>query len=111
MIYFVELWNATPAWKALSAEERANYMGQIGPHIQGLLDQGVQILTWSKNNEATSKRAGYEYFAVWSFPNQETADGFQQLVENAGWYNYFEQVNTMGKADSVDSIIGTLIQL
>ncbi|MEL6717341.1 MAG: DUF6616 family protein [Bacteroidota bacterium] len=111
MIYFIELWNAKPAWLALSAEERGNYMAQIGPHIQGLIDKGTKILTWSKNDEATDKRSNYDYFAIWSFPDQETANGFQQLVEGAGWYNYFEQVNAMGEADSVESIIGALVQL
>ena len=49
--------------------------------------------------------------AIWTFPNQEAADGFQQLVEGAGWYNYFEQVNIMGEENSAQKIIGQLIQL
>ena len=111
MIYFIEIWNAKPAWTALSAEERANYMGQIGPHIQGLMEKGVKILTWSNNDSATSQRANYDYFAIWSFPDQETANGFQELVEAAGWYNYFEQVNLMGKEAIAEEVIGQLIQL
>jgi len=111
MIYFVEFWNATPAWLALSTEERGEYMGQVGSHIQGLLEKGVKMLTWSKNDDATSNRAAYDYFAIWSFPNQEMADGFQQLVAGAGWYNYFEQVNAMGAEDSAEKIIGDLVQL
>ncbi|MEL6592227.1 MAG: DUF6616 family protein [Bacteroidota bacterium] len=111
MIYFIEIWNATPAWHALSTEERADYMGQVGSHIQNLLDQGVKVLTWSNNDSATSHKAAYDYFAIWSFPTQELADGFQQLVEGAGWYNYFEQVNLMGKEDTAQGVIGQLIQL
>ncbi len=111
MIYFIELWNAKQAWLDLSQEERGNYMNQVGAHIQGLLEKGVKILTWSVNDAATSERADYDYFALWSFPNQELADGFQQLVAGAGWYNYFEQVNVMGGEDSVENIIGKLIQL
>lgn len=111
MKYFVEAWNATPAWHALSAEERGNYMNQIGPHIQGLIDKGTKILTWSFNDKQTDQRAGYDFFAVWSFPDGEVAQGFQELVQGAGWYNYFEQVNMMGEADSVDNIIGRLIQM
>jgi hypothetical protein len=111
MIYFIEIWNAKPAWHALSAEDRANYMAQIGPHIQGLIEQGVKILTWSNNDANTSERANFDYFAIWTFPNQELADGFQQLVAGAGWYNYFEQSNLMGKEDSVQNVIGQLVQL
>ncbi|MEZ4983627.1 MAG: DUF6616 family protein [Saprospiraceae bacterium] len=111
MVYFIELWSPTPAWLALSTEERANYMAQIGPHVQNLIDQGVQILTWSPNDAKTDKRIDFDYFAIWAFPNQAIADGFQQLVTGAGWYNYFEQVNAMGQAASADSVIGQLIQL
>lgn len=111
MIYFVELWNAKPEWLALSVEERGNYMAQIGPHIQDLLDKGTKVLTWSDNDESTDYRGNYDYFAIWSFPNQETANGFQELVAGAGWYNYFEQVNAMGAASSVENIIGKLVQL
>lgn len=110
MIYFIELWNTKPAWKALSTNERVEYMGKVGAAIQGLLDQGVKVLTWSKNDEATTKKAGYEYFAIWSLPNQESANQFQQLVAGAGWYNYFEQVNAMGKQDTAEAIINQLIQ-
>ena len=111
MIYFIELWNAKPAWLELSAEERGNYMAQIGPHIQTLLDKGTKINTWSVNNNNTDKRAAFDFFAIWSFPDQETANGFQQLVQQAGWYNYFDQINLMGQEDSVENTIGKLIQL
>lgn len=111
MIYFVEMWNARQEWLALSEEERANYMNQIGPHIQGLIEKGVKVLTWSDNAPNTSKRADFDYFAIWSFPDQATADEFQQLVENAGWYQYFDQVNAGGKEDTADGVIGRLIGL
>ncbi len=111
MIYFVEYWSVKPEWKALSTEERAEYMGQVGSAIKGLMEQGVQVLTWSSNHESTSKRADYDYFAIWKIPDQATADAFQKLVEGAGWYNYFEQKNLMGKEATAESVIGELIQL
>ncbi|MEM9823206.1 MAG: DUF6616 family protein [Bacteroidota bacterium] len=111
MIYFVEIWNAKPALLALSVEERGAYMANIGPHIQDLLAKGVEVLTWSDNATVTTKRAAYDYFAIWKFPDQATADGFQQLVDNVGWYNYFEQTNLMGEAASAQEIIGQLINL
>ena len=86
-------------------------MAQVGGHIQGLLDQGVQVLTWSDNDQDTSERANYDFFAIWTFPNQEMADGFQQLVTGAGWYTYFEQVNIKGEANTAQEIIGKLVQL
>ena len=111
MIYFIEIWNAKPAWKALSIEERGAYMNQVGGHIQGLLEKGVKVLTWSNNDSGTSHRADFDYFAIWTFPDQEKAHSFQALVEGAGWYNYFEQSNLMGKEASVEEVIGQLVQL
>ena len=111
MIYFVEFWNTTDAWHALSTEERGAYMNQVASATQSLIEQGVEVLTWSKNDPATDQRAAYDYFAIWTFPNQEIADVFQQTVAQAGWYTYFEQVNTMGEQNSVGGVIEQLIQL
>ena len=111
MIYYIEIWNAKPSWKALPVEDRAAYMNQVGAHIQGLIQKGVKILTWSVNEASTSQRANYDYFAVWTFPDQESADEFQKLVEGAGWYNYFDQVNLSGKESTAEEVIGKLIQL
>jgi len=111
MIYFIEIWNAKPTWLALSQEERGAYMANIGPHIADLVAKGVKILTWSENDSNTSFRAGFDFFAIWSFPNQEIANDFQKLVEGAGWYNYFEQSNLMGAEDSAENVIGKLVQL
>ena len=111
MIYFIEIWNAKASWLALSQEERGQYMNKVGAAIQSLIDQGVKVLTWSDNDTATTHRAGFDYFAIWTFPNQETADHFQGLVEGAGWYNYFEQQNLMGKEATAEAVIGQLIQL
>ncbi|MEL7146863.1 MAG: DUF6616 family protein [Bacteroidota bacterium] len=111
MIYFVEMWNAKPEWLALSPEERGNYMNQIGPHIQGLIEKGVQVLTWSENEKGTDKRANFDYFAIWTFPDQAIANEFQQLVDGAGWYQYFEQVNAGGKVDTAEGVISKLVGL
>ncbi len=108
---FIELWNPTEAWKSLSKEERQEYLGQIGPHLQGLMEQGVEIISWGKNNKDTSHRAGFDYFAVWKFPSNEMAKEFENVVESAGWYNYFEQVNLSGESTTPDVIIGELIAI
>ncbi|MEO1627734.1 MAG: DUF6616 family protein [Bacteroidota bacterium] len=111
MTYFIELWNAKPAWLELPKEERANYMNQVGGAIQGLLENGVKVLTWSHNQSDVQKRMDYDYFAIWSFPDQASAEAFQKVVEGAGWYNYFEQVNAMGEEESAAQVIEALIKL
>ena len=111
MITYIELWKAKQAWLDLSTEERGNYMNALGPAIQQLVESGVQIVSWGANDNTTFSKADYDYFAVWTFPTTESAQGFEKLVEGAGWYNYFDQVNVMGNAGSPQDIIGQLIEL
>lgn len=111
MKYYIEAWSAKQAWLDLSVEERAAYMGQVGPAIQQFLDQGVEIITWSDNDGDTYERLEYDFFAVWKFPTDELAKSFEELVTAAGWYNYFGQVNLKGSPGNPTDIIGKMINL
>lgn len=111
MITYIELWKAKQTWLDLSKEERSNYLTALGPAIQQLLENGVQIVSWGTNASSTFSRVDYDYFAVWTFPNTEAAQRFEKLVEGAGWYNYFDQVNAMGNAVSPQEVIGKMIEL
>lgn len=111
MITYIELWKAKQSWIDLSKEERANYMNGLGPAIQQLLDNGVQIISWGAADTSTVKRVDYDYFAVWTFPNEQSTKDFENLVESAGWHSYFDQVNAMGKASSPQQVIGQMIEM
>ena len=111
MKMYIELWKATAAWLELSKEERGNYMSQLGPAIQHLVEQGAEILNWGVGDAGTYNKADYDFFAVWRFPSAEAAQNFEQLVVGAGWYNYFEQVNMMGDPTTPEEVIGKLINL
>ena len=111
MKMYIELWKAKSAWKDLSKEERGSYMGQLGPAIQQLSDSGVQIINWGVNDSGTFRRADYDFFAVWTFPDDAVAQTFEKMVEGAGWYNYFEQVNVKGDAVTPQEVIGKMIEM
>lgn len=111
MITYIELWKSKQSWKDLSKEERGNYLTALGPAIQQLMESGVQIVSWGNNLAETFSKAAYDYFAVWSFPNVETAQNFEKMVEGAGWYNYFDQVNAMGNATSPQEVMGAMIDM
>jgi hypothetical protein len=111
MKFYVEAWSAKQAWLDLSAEERGAYMGQVGPVIQQLMEQGVEIVSWSDNDTDTVERLGHDFFAVWKFPTDELAKSFEALVTGAGWYNYFTQVNLKGNAGGPEEIIGKMINM
>ena len=109
MITYVELWKAKQSWTDLSKEERGTYLAQLAPAIEQLLAGGVQILSWGSNDPNTFNKADFDYFAVWSFPDQGAAQSFEKLVEGAGWYNYFDQVNAMGSATTPDEVMKIMI--
>jgi len=108
---YIELWSARASWINLSHKKRADYMAQIGPHLQSLLEQGVEIVSWGENEKDTSHRANYDFFAVWKFPNTDMKREFEALVMEAGWYNHFHQENASGKISTPEEIIGKLIEL
>ncbi|WP_394767563.1 DUF6616 family protein [Ferruginibacter sp.] len=111
MMTYIELWKAKQAWIDLSKEERGNYLTALAPAIQQLLESGVQIVSWGNNEASTFSKAEYDYFAVWTFPEIGSVKNFESMVEGAGWYNYFHQVNAMGNAISPQEVMAAMINL
>ena len=111
MYLFIECWKARPEWLALSPEVRGSYMAELGKGIAELMKSGVEIVSWSMNDPNTSNRGPYDYFAVWKFPTKDLANGFEHIVQQSGWYNYFDQVNFKGEVSSPDASIGHMIGL
>lgn len=89
---FIELWKAKTAWRELPSQEREDYIAQIVPHMQALTEKGVEFGAWGENDNDTSHRADYDFLGIWMFPDKDMVKEFEQVVEAAGWYNYFEQV-------------------
>ncbi len=110
MITYIELWKANQGWINLSKEERDNYLNALGPAIQQLLESGVQIVSWGVNESSTFSKVDYDYFAVWTFPDTEAAQQFEKMVEGAGWYNYFDQVNAMGTSTTPQEVMAKMVQ-
>ncbi len=110
MITYIELWKAKQAWTDLPKEEKINYTSALGPAIQQLLENGVQIVSWGCNEPSTFNKIDYDYFAVWTFPDMAAAQQFEQLVASVGWYNYFDQVNAMGTATGPQEVIGKMLE-
>jgi hypothetical protein len=111
MLIFVEMWRAKASWLSLSSEERKQYLAQVGPVVQWLVDSGVEIVSWSLNDLSTSHRADYPYFAIYKFPSKELTTQFEQKVEQTGWYQYFEQINAKGEIDTPQPVIAHFLGL
>jgi hypothetical protein len=111
MKIFIEFWKAKEAWHQLSKEERSSYVAQIGPVMEDLISKGVIIDAWGVNDDRSSHKADYDFFAVTKLPTQELLEHFQAVVEGAGWYNYFEQINMTGENLGPEQVIGKMIEL
>jgi hypothetical protein len=111
MHVFVELWNARPEWLALSGQERDEYLRQVGAGMQELAKAGIEAVCWAANDPDTSHRCGYQYLAVWKMPDEKAVKLFEDTVERAGWYRYFEQVNARGPFATPDEILGRIRML
>ena len=86
-------------------------MAQIGPVMKDLVSKGVVIDAWGINEDSSPYRADYDFFAVTKLPTQELLDSFQSIVEGAGWYDYFEQINMSGEDIGAEQVIGKMIEL
>ncbi len=111
MKIFIELWKAKDAWKQLPLAERQAYVAQIGPVMEDLMKKGVIIEAWGINEDDTPMAAEYDFFAVTKFPDPELLVEFEAIVEGAGWYNYFDQVNVSGSVMSPEEVIGKMLAL
>ncbi len=109
-IHFIEIWTATEAWTALSDQEQTAYLEALAAPIESLMASGAEIISWGVNNEQTDQRADYDFFAIWSFPSQESVKGFEQAVAGSGWYTYFRQANMSGVASSPATVMEYLIK-
>lgn len=110
-IHYVEMWNAKPAWTALSEAGRNEFMAGIGPAIEELAKQGGEVVSFVMNDAATARRQGYDIFAIWSFPDAATARNFEGLVEASGWHDYFEQYNMSGKALGPEAAMKKMVKM
>jgi len=108
---FIELWKAKPSWLSLSTSERENYLSKMQPSIPFFLEKGAAIISWGKNTDASDHQADYDWFSIWQFPDHNVMTEFEALLEEAGWYNYFEQINICGKHEGPEEVIKQLIKL
>lgn len=108
---YIELWKAKQAWLDLSMKERGEYMEQVGPAIQELLDKGIEIISWGTVDADTHNKIDYDFFGIWRVPSVALAREFEAIVDGAGWYNYFDQVNAMGNEETPQDVIPKIISL
>ena len=108
---YVELWNARPAWLELSEQERGAYFDKVGSEIEKLTREGIEIVGFALNDQETPNRSEYRYVAVWRLPSKEHVAMLEKSVSEAGWYEYFDQVNARGELISPPVALGDMVKL
>ncbi|MEO6522073.1 MAG: DUF6616 family protein [Mucilaginibacter sp.] len=68
----------------------------VNDSSQGLMDQGVTIVSMNENDQDTIQRVDHGFFVIWTIPTDELADAVQKLMVSEGWFNYFDQLNLKG---------------
>jgi hypothetical protein len=111
MKVFIELWRARDSWVDLSPEQRGEWMQNVGPSIQAMLGAGVSYVGGGRTESGGHRDSSYDFFAVWTVPDEELRKQFESTIEQSGWYDHFEQVNVTGESAELEPLIGLLIGL
>lgn len=95
--YLIELYTPNTAWKALSLDERTQYLSNVGSAMSQLTELGVKALTLSHIDSKVDQCSEHQFLGVWHFPNEEARDALLTGIKASGWYDYFDHVNAAGK--------------
>ena len=107
-----EIWNAKRSWLDLPAEERVEFFEtKIGPLLGSLVGEGAEILACAVNDNTGSERMDYRYMAVWRLPDKAFSDRLEAAAKEAGFLEYFEQVNFSGNSIPPDGLNADMIEL
>ncbi len=96
------------AWRALGAAERRQFVDGIGPAIGQLTGAGIELLGFAVNDDDTEYRADYPWIAVWRMPSKALAVTLEKAVIDAGFHDYFEQVNARGAIVAPDAVLAAM---
>ncbi len=110
MYLMIEAWTPKPAWLALTPDERAAYVGGVGEGMAALAARGVTSLGWGLVDEA-SRGSEHVAFAVWECSSREGCDALRAAIAQAGWYEYFDQLDFGGEAGPPEAVLGHHIAL
>lgn len=110
MHLYLELWKPRDAWRALSAEERQQFVEGIGPAIAGLLESGIELIGFARSDVDTTHRADYAYLAAWRMPSKDHALALENAVTDSGFHDFFEQINARGEIAAPEAILADMAQ-
>lgn len=109
--YLVELYTPNAHWKALSVEQRQNFVAAIGSAMQGLSSMGVEVLTLTEVLPNIDQNSQHRFLGIWRFPEPQVRDALLAGIKASGWYEYFDHVNVAGATGDVVQHLAALVNV
>lgn len=109
MYYFLELWTPGEGWRSLSEADQEEWVERAGHEIQGLLEEGVELVAMGRNDVEADRQTDHAYWALWRMPDEELLEEFQTAVREADVYELLDQVNLCGTAGDPTEVLGEMI--
>jgi len=94
--YLVELYTPNAAWKALTVEQRQQFLGTVGAAMGGLSSMGVEVLTLTEIEPGIDRSSEHRFLGIWRFPDIQARDALLAGIKASRWYGYFDHVNAAG---------------
>lgn len=109
MGYFVKAWKVESKWLGLSVQEREAFVKKILGVVQLMESKGAEIITYSECDALIRYGATASFFAIWHFPEDHLEREFEHLLEESGWYEFFNQENFYGNEEPVVTVFEKLV--
>lgn len=94
---FIELWNPGDKWNAMTPDEQKKFIGELIKKLEDLDGPGgIQLMGWGSQIGAVDHKLPYQLFALWQVPDEVELARLQAALQDAGWYEYVDQVNVAG---------------
>lgn len=92
MSVHVEVWDARPAWLALSIEDRIAYLDRMNERLRAFTQAGARLVGVALTEPTLAAPYGTTYVAAWSLPKGGVqVRMLDTILEAAGWHEYFER--------------------
>lgn len=112
MHIFVKLWSPKPSWLLLSQEQRLKFIKKAQLGMEPISKRGLETIGWIEiDKDDTIHSPKYQYCSVYKAADKSIMNEFHAAMNKFGWYEYFEQINTVGKIESPGSVLDRVLKL
>jgi len=107
----IELYSPKPSWHALPRASREALLRGVEAGATALADSGVALIALGRINPLIERTSGHVYFGIWSASDEPATDILLGAIAASGWYEYLDQVNVSGAAQSLQTHLADLLSL